>query len=110
MLTENRAAFTGFYQVIFHKKTIPIISHICFTANDINILYTRKIVSHQFFSSFMTVWMMCSSMPLKKEISIVPVLIVQVGLGEIPTDFFGEDVSSLGCSETGTIVSFCCGI
>jgi hypothetical protein len=58
----------------------------------------------------MTVWMMCSSTPLKKEISTLPVLIVQVGFEE-GTAGFVEVVSSFSvCNVTGTMVSFCCDI
>lgn len=58
----------------------------------------------------MTVWMVCSSTPLKKEISAFFVLIVHTGFEE-GTAGFGAVVFSLsGSNVTGTIVSFCCGI
>ena len=58
----------------------------------------------------MTVWMMHSSTPLKKDISAFAVLIMQM----LVEGHFGEVVVKelllSGCSVTGTIVNFCCGI
>ena len=91
-------------------KTINAFSHICLSTNDIDIFHTCIIMLHRFFNSLMTVWMMCSSTPLKKEISAFAVLIVQSwskGILKI------EDVKEFllsGCSVTGTMVNFCCGI
>lgn len=58
----------------------------------------------------MTAWMICSSTPLKKEISAFAVLIVQVGLEESTVGFVAELFSFSVCNVTGTMVSFCCGI
>src|SRR5579875_2316385 len=91
-------------------QAVNSFSHICFATYDVNVFNTSKIVLHQFFSSLMTVWMMCSSTPLKKEISTLPVLIVQVGLEDITTEFLGEVFSFSVCNVTGTMVSFCCGM
>ena len=54
----------------------------------------------------MTVWMMCSSTPLKKEISAFTVLIVQVGCEETTAGFVAGEPSFSECKVTGTIVSF----
>jgi predicted ABC-type sugar transport system permease subunit len=68
-------------------------------------MYARKIMPHYLFSSFMIVWMMCSSTPLKKEISTPAVLMMQLGLGEICGGMIDEESSVRGSSVTGTIVS-----
>ncbi|QQX23636.1 hypothetical protein [Heyndrickxia sporothermodurans] len=57
----------------------------------------------------MTVWMMCSSTPLKKEISAASILIVQK-LFEGSFEVVDVIIFFSGCIETGTIVSFCCDI
>ena len=54
----------------------------------------------------MTAWMICSSTPLKKEISAFAVLIVQVGLEESTVGFVAELFSFSVCNVTGTMVSF----
>ena len=81
-------------------------SHICLTANDINVFNTCIVVFHPFFNSLMTAWMICSSTPLKKEISAFAVLIVQVGLEESTVGFVAELFSFSVCNVTGTMVSF----
>jgi hypothetical protein len=53
---------------------------------------------------------MCSSTPLKKEISAVAVLIVQAGFEESTIGFVKEVFLFSVCNVTGTMVSFCCGI
>ena len=58
----------------------------------------------------MTVWMTCSSTPLKKDISAFAVFIVQM---LVEGSFEEVDVKEFllsGCSVTGTMVNFCCGI
>lgn len=52
----------------------------------------------------MTVWMMCSSTPLKKQTLTFAVLIVQVGVEEVY--FVTEKFSFSESNVTGTIVSF----
>ena len=42
---------------------------ISISTNNIDVLHTRKIMLHRLFSSFIMVWIMCSSTPLKKAIS-----------------------------------------
>ena len=49
---------------------------------------------------------MCSSTPLKKEISAVAVLIVQVGFEESIAGFIVEEFSFSECNVTGTMVNF----
>lgn len=50
---------------------------ISLSTNNIDVLHTRKIMLHRLFSSFIMVWIMCSSTPLKKVISASAVLITQ---------------------------------
>ncbi len=73
-------------------------------------LNTRMTKLVLLINSLMTVWMMCSSIPVKKEISAVAVLIVQVGFEERMSGFVVEVFLFSVCNVTGTIVSFCCGI
>lgn len=53
-----------------------------FSSNNVNMFHTCVILSHRFFNSLMTVCMMCSPTPLKKESSAVAVLIVQAEIEE----------------------------
>jgi hypothetical protein len=46
-------------------------------------------------------------MPLKKEISMLHVLIVQVGVEEDIEEVFDEGFWFSRCNVTGTMVSFC---
>ena len=50
---------------------------ISLSANNIDVLHTRKIMLHRLFSSFIMLWIRCSSTPLKKVISASAVLITQ---------------------------------
>src|SRR5690606_8367749 len=59
-------------------ETINTFTHVCLTADDVDVLHARKILFHP-FSSFIMVWIMRSSTPLKKEISATAVLITQLG-------------------------------
>jgi len=54
----------------------------------------------------MTVWMMCSSTPLKKEISALHVLIVQVRFEETTARIDTKVFSFSVCNVTGMMVSF----
>jgi len=49
--------------------------------------------------------MMRSSTPLKKEISALVVLMMQLGSGEFCREVVDEELSVIGSSVTGTIVS-----
>ena len=64
---------------------------------------------HRCFSSLITVWMMCISTPLEKEISTFAVLIVQTLLEAVVNDVGEYETLFSECNVTGTIVSFCCG-
>jgi len=48
---------------------------------------------------------MRSSTPLKKEISVLVVLMIQLGSGEFCGEVVDEELSVIGSSVTGTIVS-----
>jgi len=48
---------------------------------------------------------MRSSTPLKKEISALVVLMMQLGSGEFCDEVVDEELSVIGSSVTGTIVS-----
>lgn len=54
--------------------------------------------------------MMRSSTPLKKEISVLAVLMMQLGPEENCGEFVNKDSSVIGSSVTGTIVSLVVGI
>jgi len=49
--------------------------------------------------------MMRSSTPLKKEISALVVLMMQLGSGEFCSEVVDDELSVIGSSVTGTIVS-----
>src|SRR5437764_820669 len=91
-------------------QSINTFSHISLSTNDVNIFHTCIIVFHKCFSSLITVWMMCSSTPLEKEISTLAVLIVQTLLAEVVDEVDVYETLFSECNVTGTIVSFCCGI
>jgi hypothetical protein len=80
------------------------------STNDVNIFHTCIVVFHRSFSSLITVWIICSSKPLEKEISTLAVLIVQSLLVGVVDEMNVYETLLSECSITGTIVSFCCGI
>ncbi|MGN4125219.1 hypothetical protein ACMGD3_09430 [Lysinibacillus sphaericus] len=54
----------------------------------------------------MIIWTMHSSTPLKKEISALAVLMTHLGSEVNCDELIKEDLSVMGSSVTGTIVSF----
>lgn len=84
--------------------------HVGFSADNIKILHARKIVLHFRINFFITVWMMCSSTPLKKEISAAAILITQLGPAVCWKERIEEFSVERGSSLTGTMVNLLVGI
>ena len=65
---------------------------------------------HRLLNSLMMTWIMCSSTPLKKEISTSVDLIMQLGTWACGCDVTDERLLIIGSNVTGTIVNFVVGI